>query len=151
MKIYVLGYYFNRDLNRVTLIHKNRPAWQAGKLNGVGGHLEESDASSMKAMEREFYEETGVTVMSWREVHVAGDGKEWTCHVFTSSGEATPRTTTDETVVTIDISTLHAFNLVEGVIDHIQHCMNYYEKVHGREAIQCWERVKEKAPQSNMD
>lgn len=139
---YVLGYYFNRELTSVTLIYKRRPEWQAGKLNGVGGHIEKEDVSALKAMEREFYEETGATVMSWREVHVAGDGKNWTCHIFTACGEAEVKTQTDETVWNVDLENITKDHLVEGVIDHIQHCMNYYEKVHGSEAVQCWERAK---------
>jgi 8-oxo-dGTP diphosphatase len=59
--IYVVGFAFNSELTDVVLIKKNRPAWQAGKLNGVGGkaHLGEM---AMFAMSREFKEETGVYV-----------------------------------------------------------------------------------------
>ena len=34
---YACGFLFSQDRTRVVLIRKRRPAWQAGKLNGVGG------------------------------------------------------------------------------------------------------------------
>lgn len=37
MQHYVVGFQFARRGNLVTLIRKNHPEWQAGKLNGVGG------------------------------------------------------------------------------------------------------------------
>lgn len=67
---YVCGFMFDNALNKVVLIHKNKPEWQKGKVNGVGGKmevvryanttderpiLEEPDV----AMAREFREETG--------------------------------------------------------------------------------------------
>lgn len=55
---YVLGFMFNEDESKVLLIMKNRPAWQAGKLNGVGGKIEAGE-TPIQAMEREFAEETG--------------------------------------------------------------------------------------------
>ena len=59
MKAYVLGFYFCDD--SVALITKNRPDWQAGKLNGIGGHIEEGEKPS-DAMSREFMEEAGAEV-----------------------------------------------------------------------------------------
>lgn len=56
---YVAGLVFSKDREFVVLIRKNRPAWQAGQLNGVGGHIEE-DETPIDAMRREFREETGV-------------------------------------------------------------------------------------------
>jgi 8-oxo-dGTP pyrophosphatase MutT (NUDIX family) len=55
---YVLGFVFNRNLGRVLLVLKNRPAWQANKLNGIGGKIEVGE-TPLQAMEREFREETG--------------------------------------------------------------------------------------------
>lgn len=59
MKNYVLGFLFSPDLESVALILKNRPAFLEGKLNGIGGHVEE-DESPMSAVIREFEEETGL-------------------------------------------------------------------------------------------
>lgn len=63
---YVLGFCFNREKNRVVLMEKNRPDWQKGKLNGVGGKKELGE-TPIEAMCREFEEETGVksSVKDW--------------------------------------------------------------------------------------
>jgi 8-oxo-dGTP pyrophosphatase MutT (NUDIX family) len=60
----VCGFYFSRDKGRIVLIRKNRPDWQAGHLNGVGGKVEEGEFA-IDAMRREFLEETGVDVEDW--------------------------------------------------------------------------------------
>lgn len=60
IKHYVLGFAFDEAMENVVLIKKERPQWQAGKLNGVGGKVETIDATPRDAMIREFYEETGV-------------------------------------------------------------------------------------------
>jgi len=59
---FVLGFVFS-PRNEVLLIRKNRPAWQAGKLNGIGGHIE-PDEIPVQAMSREFFEETGLS-LAW--------------------------------------------------------------------------------------
>ena len=63
--LYVVGFLFNRDLTQVVLIKKNRPTWQAGKYNGVGGKIEASDNTFHEAMAREFIEETGKECTHW--------------------------------------------------------------------------------------
>lgn len=57
---YVVGFCFDVERERVVLIRKLKPAWQAGKLNGVGGKVELNE-THIQAMVREFAEETGVT------------------------------------------------------------------------------------------
>lgn len=47
--------------NEIVLIEKNRPDWQKGLLNGVGGHIEK-DETPKQCMQREFWEETGVLI-----------------------------------------------------------------------------------------
>ena len=64
MKQYVCGFLFNKSLDSVLLIRKNRPKWQKGYLNGIGG-LIESGEPPLTAMKREFYEETGITIDRW--------------------------------------------------------------------------------------
>jgi 8-oxo-dGTP diphosphatase len=63
VKEYVVGFMFDNEGERVVLIRKNRPEWQAGKANGVGGKVEPGEMP-MAAMIREFYEETGVQTTS---------------------------------------------------------------------------------------
>ncbi len=67
MTRYVLGFAFD-DEDQVVLTRKNRPEWQAGLLNGVGGHIEPHE-SAHSAMVPEFKEETNLDVPQW--VHYA--------------------------------------------------------------------------------
>lgn len=56
MQRYVLGVAENDT--HLIMIRKNRPKWQKGKLNFVGGKIEPNE-SPVAAMKREFLEETG--------------------------------------------------------------------------------------------
>lgn len=71
---YVVGFLFHRNSIDVALIRKNRPEWQAGKLNGPGGKVEGTEAPR-RAMRREFLEECGVDIEDWRGFAVI-KGKE---------------------------------------------------------------------------
>ena len=62
---YVAGFLFSPSMNSVVLIQKNKPEWQAGKLNGVGGKVEAGETPE-QAMTREFEEEAGAHVEGWR-------------------------------------------------------------------------------------
>lgn len=64
---HVVGFAFTPDFSRVALIRKRKPEWQRGLLNGIGGRVK-VDEQSRDAMEREFFEETGVRFV----------GQEWT-------------------------------------------------------------------------
>jgi 8-oxo-dGTP diphosphatase len=57
-KSYVLCFAFSPDLTRVALIQKQKPEWQRGLLNGIGGKIEAGE-SALDAVRREFAEETG--------------------------------------------------------------------------------------------
>ena len=61
---YVCGFLFNTAGTRVALILKNRPEWQMGNYNGIGGHVEPGELPE-DAIRREFKEETGVDVENW--------------------------------------------------------------------------------------
>jgi 8-oxo-dGTP diphosphatase len=47
------------------LIQKERPEWQKGKLNGIGGKIETFDSTIYDAMRREFREEAGLDIIDW--------------------------------------------------------------------------------------
>lgn len=61
MKKYVLGFAFDRKKQVLVLIEKQKPDWQKGKHNGVGGKIDPEDNTPLSAMVREFKEETGVS------------------------------------------------------------------------------------------
>jgi 8-oxo-dGTP diphosphatase len=56
---YVLGFAFDHAEQQVLLINKQRPDWQKGRVNGIGGKIE-IDETALEAMTREFNEETGL-------------------------------------------------------------------------------------------
>ncbi len=101
----VVGFAFTADRGSVILIRKERPEWQKGKLNGVGGHIEQGEHPN-KAMTREFEEETGVHVKAerWTRV-VMMEGHDW--HVtfykcgLTNLDRHHIQTMTDEKVVEV--------------------------------------------------
>lgn len=99
---YVLGFAFDDTGENVVLIRKTKPAWQAGKYNGVGGKIEAWE-SAHKAMIREFEEETSVYCADW--VNFARMiGPDWECecfYVFSDSVRANVTTTTAEQVVVV--------------------------------------------------
>jgi 8-oxo-dGTP diphosphatase len=66
---YVVGFMFDVDIKNVVLIRKKKPAWQAGRLNGPGGKIEDGE-TPLEAMVREFREETGVAHDHWNEFNV---------------------------------------------------------------------------------
>ncbi len=106
-KQYVLGFMFNEEKDKVLLIHKNRPDYQAGKLNGIGGQMEEFDNNnSLHAMIREFKEETGLYIDKW-EKFCELSGVNWDIAVFKTIGNLSQAITiTDEEVGTYDINNL---------------------------------------------
>ena len=102
MRTYACGFLFSPDRTRVLLIRKRRPAWQAGKLNGIGGKIERGETPA-EAMRREFREEADLDVTTWQEVLTlsgrddAGTGVAWRGHFFRAFGEIdAARTMTDE-------------------------------------------------------
>ncbi len=94
---YVLGFAFNNELDHVALIKKARPDWQAGKWNGIGGHLENDYAQGNMA--REFLEETGVVTYAndWKKfAGFLGEGFEIQCFTIRFNSTPTLDKLTDE-------------------------------------------------------
>jgi 8-oxo-dGTP diphosphatase len=109
---YVCGFLFTPDRGRVLLIRKRRPAWQAGKLNGLGGKIEPGE-TALEAMRREFREEAGVDLAEWQHVLTlsgaddAGSGRGWAGHFFRAFGDVdAARAITDEQLETHSTATL---------------------------------------------
>ncbi len=69
MNKYFVGFMFDDNMVSVCMIMKNRPAWQNGFLNGIGGRINENE-TPIEAMTREFNEETGVSTKAESWVHV---------------------------------------------------------------------------------
>lgn len=100
MDRYVCGFYFSTDGDEVVLADKKRPAWQAGRLNGVGGRIEEGE-TPLEAMRREFLEETGLEVEDWDDFCLHKDtAGTFEVFFFRAFGNDVHRceTTTDEEI-----------------------------------------------------
>lgn len=98
---YVLGFLFNHEGSEVALIRKNRPDWQAGRLNGIGGKIEPNEWP-LAAMTREFAEEAGVIVAPTLWSHLmTREGPHYRVYVFVAFHSTflnAVRTVTDEVV-----------------------------------------------------
>lgn len=115
----VVGFAFDPEMENVLLIKKNRPQWQKGKLNGIGGKMELGE-NFHDAIAREFEEETGVKT----------NKEDWSLYVCMNktTGQNTwsvyffrivfniksAKTTTDEEVVSIPVK-----DLPENVISNL--------------------------------
>jgi 8-oxo-dGTP diphosphatase len=105
-KKYVVGFLIDPTLSKVVLVRKNRPDYQRGLLNGVGGKVGDTilDETTEEAMAREFQEETGGVDLNWRRfLHMMTPRSDLT--FFYAIGNVhCVRTQTDEEVAVYDIS-----------------------------------------------
>lgn len=87
MTRYVAGFLFTTDRQQVVLVQKKKPTWQAGRHNGVGGKLEPGE-TWQDCMEREFREETGVTIPAHAWQHtVTLFNEHFECRFFRAFSE----------------------------------------------------------------
>lgn len=73
-QLYVAGFMFSPDFENVVLIEKEKPEWQKGKYNAIGGKIEPGEAP-LAAMVREFEEETSIQtkIEDWNDLCTIGD------------------------------------------------------------------------------
>ena len=70
---YTCGFLFSGPAaTSVVLIKKQRPEWQKGRWNGVGGSIEPGETPE-QCMRREFREETGLDVVFWEQFATLSD------------------------------------------------------------------------------
>lgn len=105
---YVLGFGFDASMSNVAMIRKERPEWQKGYMNGIGGKIEEGE-SPRAAMSREFFEETGAEINedAW-DLVARLDGEDFLVYVFMCVGAnlSEVSTQTDEQVVVMSVDSL---------------------------------------------
>jgi 8-oxo-dGTP diphosphatase len=113
--VFVLALLFGADRKQVVLMRRTRPAWQAGRVNGLGGRIKDGE-SAREAARREVREESGVDVAEWIEVLVWED-VEYRMHVVRAMSELArgARTMEDQEVFLADVDALPA-----NVIDNLR-------------------------------
>lgn len=106
MQRYVVGFLFSPKHDWVVLIEKNRPKWQKGLLNGVGGHIEPGEESNV-AIVREFFEEAGVDSIFWT-YYAKLRGKDWFVDFYFSDDDVMGgiKQKTDEKLRVIEVAKL---------------------------------------------
>lgn len=107
---YVLGFLYSENKQKVVLILKTKPTWQAGLFNGVGGKIEAGEEPE-DAMVREFEEETGMHVPKeyWQKCiyHYNFLENPLRMHVFRAFGDVTQvKTVEEEEVHIVDVNSL---------------------------------------------
>jgi 8-oxo-dGTP diphosphatase len=108
---YVVGFRIDPNKGRVVLVRKEKPAWQRGFLNGVGGKIEEGETPE-QAISREFWEEAGVEVTDWEKTIVL-TGEKFQVSFFRSFGDVeSVRAMTDEKIVVHHIGDLSALAVI---------------------------------------
>jgi len=127
---YVAGFLFSPNLEEVALIRKNKPEWQKGKLNGIGGKIEEGE-DSIQAMCREFSEETTRhECPQWVKFAAIGDDDTFTVTFFAALGEPSYCGSAEsEKVEVIKVRSIHPLRrdmienlpwLISLAIDHLE-------------------------------
>lgn len=110
MNKYVCGLMFSKDFAKVALIRKNKPEWQKGKLNGIGGGIEEFDENYFYSIVREFKEETGydTRISDWKyflKISGMASGNDFTVNFFATKvnfDELTKLKSITEEIVSIE-------------------------------------------------
>lgn len=117
-KVYVVGFLFSEDLSEVLLIEKQRPAFQFGKLNGIGGGVDEGE-DIYDAQVRELEEESGVKTKKEDWIHFAdfvfGKGMKVCFLVAKTIAKPRAKTMTDEEVAWVSMK-----NLPENILSDIE-------------------------------
>jgi 8-oxo-dGTP diphosphatase len=109
---YVVGIVLD-EFDYVLLLRKNRPDWQSGWLNGIGGHIEEGE-SPYEAMVRECKEECGLELHNWLQLGLVTDNNTYKVHYFSAqtSRMSGAKSMTDEKVEIYHLSHLKYPELV---------------------------------------
>jgi 8-oxo-dGTP diphosphatase len=127
MKNYVCGFLFTPDQRKVVLIRKNKPEWQKGLLNGVGGHIENGE-HPLEAMIREFKEETGLNKPNWKLLCEL-ETEDKSAHVYFyysfSAHSVKPKSMTDEKVILFPIKNIHKVPCISNLNWLLYMCLDY--------------------------
>ena len=82
MQRYTLGFIFTSSLEEVLLIHKLKPEWQKGRINGIGGKVEVGERA-LACIVREVKEEAALQSQEHEWIHMGKlSAADWITDVF---------------------------------------------------------------------
>lgn len=127
MKRYTVTFLFEPKLDSVWLIEKQKPEWQKGCLNGIGGKIEDGE-TPMECAIRELKEEAGVTIQVLVELGLMkgtnNDGSPFEVYVFTGITAERLTTQEDEQIHSYSIGAVKKhFKYIENVPMLIEACL----------------------------
>ena len=115
MVCFCVGFVFSDDYQKIALIRKNRPEWQVGKLNGIGGLIEEGE-TPIQAMCREFKEEAWYPLEDWQQFAVL-EGEDRKLFFFKTTCDLDKlKQQTDEEIEVHFISDVFKENIIPNLI-----------------------------------
>ena len=78
IKEYVVTFLFTTSMDKVWMVEKQKPEWQKGCLNGIGGKIEKDELPKEAAI-RELKEEAGIDKMNlWELGYMFGTNNDST-------------------------------------------------------------------------
>lgn len=88
MKEFSLGFIFDASHKKVLLVHKEKPDWQKGKINGIGGKLEQGE-SPVACIARETREESCLNIPeeNWTFLGLLSTKDSWRIHTYMTTYE----------------------------------------------------------------
>lgn len=134
---YVVGFIFSMNMHSVILIKKNKPEWQRGKLNGIGGKIELGE-SSIDAMVRECKEETGLNIAAnaWtRFAHFTSDLANIDFYFVRSDALYDAKTMETEEIIIFRVLGLSMLNTIPNLQWLIPLAVNWDRQCHGGSKI----------------
>lgn len=114
---YVAGFLFSPDFKNVVLIEKNKPNWQKGKYNGIGGKIEDGE-NSLECMRREFEEEAGLDIERWISYCKIGN-HEYSVEFFWATSEKWEETLSLTNEPVFNIPVYHMFTVDHFLIPNL--------------------------------
>lgn len=127
-KKYVIAFLFDEDLKNVWLIEKQKPSWQKGLLNGIGGKTEPGE-TAIQAIVRELQEEAGI-MMNAENLQDAGQieglddlGDSYEVIIFTGVTTLALLSQEEEKIGQYELSRVSEFRYVENLQLLLQACL----------------------------
>ena len=134
MKKYVVAFIFTKDFEDIWLIEKQKPDWQKGYLNGIGGKIEEFE-SPFNAVHRELEEEAGIEqglvylTEVGKMIGTNNDSFLFEVIVFTGNTDLELVTKEEEKIFCIPLDAMNRNTTIENVPSLIELCL-YHQKGH---------------------